>query len=809
MIASRFQNVLQTCHTGYNMFTSSVRSTEYYLECLNDIYGDSATTNSSICSVCHAWLGCKSFSMKRKVSTTPDHGSSCCCCYYYDYCWRWWPRQTRRAGGVLTVAINPGGYSKWRWHSWLRTYLIFIWFTLWGTVLWQQHQLLQLNQQQQQQQPSRIDVDAGRSILYNSSNTRNGGNRDGGHDDYRYITPNQQYEQKQEQSDHSTLIAIDGYFNGIPVVLHRPSDTAGKLSSPTRNSLPQPTHHQPPAAAAAEAGTTSTKTPFLYSDWECNAAKDWPFRSCRFHNLCWDWEQNDFVLLVDPALAATSTNYPSSTSSTNHYQYNTDSIAVALGGINPRWDISSPGEDPRTKGSWKMKWSPRFVTVPTAARNPSVPLDHQWERGHYQQYKLPTHVVLVPFHSMAAHNVGHLVWDDLYPIFRLLRQWDLIPDRSDGTTTAATKTKTTSNTPIQLLLLRVPSVNNNQSTPLYASCEIRRSKRIQCRENFNAFLQPILGVDPVTFTTTRQIQWQMMATTIHPSLSLQNTGAVSSPTSSATNPLICAATAVAGIGMLTDHGYLDHGWDYSRTNSNGNINSFVPHNIGHARDFWEFGKFALHNTLSMARTAMPPSTTVTTTPTVQEHPTSPQAVNNTFEPPNDDRRRIVFAMESSRDLDRRLTFTEHREALRRVHIAAPLYHVEAVHFWNLSVTEQIQLAHTTDIFVAACGGGGALPVTFLPRGSSAIIFYNPRGGYDYHSGSRRPEWPVRLDWDLLQHAAAHIHVHWLPIRMPSGLGVGGGTTSSSHAGISRTEFSPTDIELFVRLVRHELDTMVE
>jgi hypothetical protein len=71
--------------------------------------------------------------------------------------------------------------------------------------------------------------------------------------------------------------------------------------------------------------------------------------------------------------------------------------------------------------------------------------------------------------------------------------------------------------------------------------------------------------------------------------------------------------------------------------------------------------------------------------------------------------------------------------------------------------------------------------TFLPRGSSLILFYNPQGGLDFQNFKSNLK-PARLDWDLLNNAA-HIRVHWLPI------------TDMDSA---------ENVELFVALIRHEL-----
>jgi hypothetical protein len=74
--------------------------------------------------------------------------------------------------------------------------------------------------------------------------------------------------------------------------------------------------------------------------------------------------------------------------------------------------------------------------------------------------------------------------------------------------------------------------------------------------------------------------------------------------------------------------------------------------------------------------------------------------------------------------------------------------------------------------------------TFLPPGSTLIVFYLEDGGFDFWRYEINYE-PARLDWDLLGNAA-HLRVHWLPIRSMDLL---------------------EDINIFEQLVLHDLETM--
>ncbi|OEU22609.1 hypothetical protein FRACYDRAFT_232767 [Fragilariopsis cylindrus CCMP1102] len=71
------------------------------------------------------------------------------------------------------------------------------------------------------------------------------------------------------------------------------------------------------------------------------------------------------------------------------------SIDVALGGINPRWKGSTKVQ---RHGFDKVRWAPKIYD--------------KFPNFQYY-YELENDVVMIPFHSFAADNVGHLLWDDL------------------------------------------------------------------------------------------------------------------------------------------------------------------------------------------------------------------------------------------------------------------------------------------------------------------------------------------------------------------------------------------------------------
>ena len=111
--------------------------------------------------------------------------------------------------------------------------------------------------------------------------------------------------------------------------------------------------------------------------------------------------------------------------------------------------------------------------------------------------------------------------------------------------------------------------------------------------------------------------------------------------------------------------------------------------------------------------------------------------------------RITFSVQSSSGARRRLDFLEHQRAVRN---RFQQVDVESHVLSSLSARDQAAIAAKSNILVSVCGGGVAT-ATFLPRGSSLILFYE-----ESEEPSRHRE---RLDWDLLNHA--YFSTHWIKI----------------------------------------------
>lgn len=436
-------------------------------------------------------------------------------------------------------------------------------------------------------------------------------------------------------------------------VEQRPSSSSQRLSN-NRNSERAPKEGR--ARASFNGIDLKYRSGFPPSFVECtggnnrlNLNESWMFRSCKFNYLCFDMELKEHVLFRDPRhpLWVPTDNFTHS---------------VALGGVNPRWNEA--GDD---KGVWKVRWFPR---IKQASKDMSY-------------YELPDYVVEIPFHSFAAHNVGHLLWDDFYPMFSLLRLFG-IEDKM-----------------ILPIRQKIPYV-------LYASCEKKQKRKI-CANNFVKFF-PLMGVDPMTFSHSQDFRFL-------------STRGVDSPRSK----YVCARNAVAGLGMLTDHGLRDHGWEHR-------INE-IPHNLGRANNLYLFRTFLVNNVLGKYDALMRTAKLKTEIP------------------------KLVFSQYSSRDWDRRHNFTTQIDFLNR-HLSRNEASIKPVKLFDMTLKEQVEMAASTSIFITVCGGG-SMTATFLPKGASVIVYYNPYGGFDFHSYNLTGK-PARLDWDLLNNAG-YLRIHWLPI----------------------------------------------
>lgn len=262
----------------------------------------------------------------------------------------------------------------------------------------------------------------------------------------------------------------------------------------------------------------------FHSNTHCigeNFGKDaWKFRSCQFQNLCFDTEVNEFVLFTSPEQRELEKvlmpdMWPASSMNTK----------VSVGGINPKWGPEH----------LEMKWYPSLRDV-----------EELESQGGY--YTLQSDKLLIPWHSLAGFNPGHLVWDDFLPIYTLLSAFDL--------------------TDKQLALIRFDLPPPTKA--MWASCQRQWE---DCAPILDKFL-PLMGAE--LNKTISQID-SHLETVLNESKS----------------KFVCAPNGVAGLGMLTDHGAKLHGWqakDYE-----------YSHNIGRGGSVYQFRNWMMDNLLGEDR----------------------------------------------------------------------------------------------------------------------------------------------------------------------------------------------------------------
>lgn len=215
----------------------------------------------------------------------------------------------------------------------------------------------------------------------------------------------------------------------------------------------------------------------------------WKFRSCQFQNLCFDVEDREFVLfqseeqiMLEKALSHEKLDLFWAASNMN--------TTVSVGGLNPKWG----------KEHKDLEWYPKLR-----------PIEDLERQGGY--YMLSDDKILIPWHSMAGFNPGHLVWDDFLPLYTLLSIFDL--------------------TEKDMVLIRY----DLKKLAMWASCQ---RQWIKCRPILKKFL-PLIGVELEQTST-------------------QNDTTLEIASDKKKSKYVCASNGAAGLGMLTDHGTKLHGW---------------------------------------------------------------------------------------------------------------------------------------------------------------------------------------------------------------------------------------------------------
>jgi hypothetical protein len=283
-------------------------------------------------------------------------------------------------------------------------------------------------------------------------------------------------------------------------------------------------------------------------------------------------------------------------------------------------------------------------------------------------YSLGSNVVWLPYFAEQpnANNPGHLLWDYWFPLYTLVEMFGY------GDETALFMT------------------NLDRWCVSYAP--------YPCYNVTTKFL-PLLGVDPSTFFNS-----------YNPQLRLDE-----EPKSN----FVCASRGLAGIGMLTDHGFKKHGQlidDYKNV-----------HNTGRGVAFWRFRTFMLRNIGVMKE--------------------------STVRAPY----KITFSINSSNNPSRRCDFEKQIELIK---VNFPYSVVRTVNLGKLSLKEQISIVKESSIFISAVGGSASTAM-FMERNTCLILYFNDKD--DFVKGAPNEKMPNMMDWDFWNNAS-YLRVHWLPIQ---------------------------------------------
>jgi hypothetical protein len=229
-----------------------------------------------------------------------------------------------------------------------------------------------------------------------------------------------------------------------------------------------------------------------------------------------------------------------------------------------------------------------------------------------------------------------------------------------------------------------------------------------CFSRINKFL-PLLGYSAVWIENSAAVN--KLSLLLNPKLS----------------DLVCFPYSVAGTGMLHDHGRGKHGnliTDYQNVR-----------NIGRGPELFRFRKFMLRNI----------------------GVTENQNKRELF--------RIVVSMNASNNPSRRQEFKKQRIKLED-ELGNQEVIIQPLVLASLSLKDQISTVSQASVFITVMGGNSVF-ATFLPRGSSLIIYFNDKDEWIYNVSKELQTketrvHPMMMDWDLLNNAA-YLNVHWFPM----------------------------------------------
>jgi hypothetical protein len=329
-------------------------------------------------------------------------------------------------------------------------------------------------------------------------------------------------------------------------------------------------------------------------------------------------------------------------------------------------------------------------------------------------YSLESNVIWLPYYAEQpnANNPGHLLWDYWLPLYNLLDMFGYQQQQQQQQQQEK----------YSLLLTNLdPWCVSYAPYPCY---------------NITTKFLSLLGVDPSTFFNS-----------YNPRLRIHGGG---KPESN----LVCAPRGLAGIGMLTDHGFKKHGQlidDYRNVR-----------NVGRGVTFWGFRNYMLRN---MGMVGQPSSSLSSSSKLL----TSPPY-------------KVTFSINSSNNPSRSRDFQNQINLVERS-FPSDLVVVQTVVLGELSLEEQISIVRESAIFVSVIGGSASTAM-FMERNTCLILYYNDID--DFVKGAPNGKnMPNMMDWDFWNNAS-YLRVHWLPIQSMD---------------------SDRDLGVFEKLLENEIDSL--
>ncbi|OEU07228.1 hypothetical protein FRACYDRAFT_265018 [Fragilariopsis cylindrus CCMP1102] len=625
-------------------------------------------------------------------------------------------------------------------------------------------------------------------------------------------------QQEEQQKQKKTLPEPDGIFNGYPIYKF-PIRTKNKKNEENKkknnkknefeNNEYEFENNESDLYSQFHCVGETWESPIQHKRSKVNVEQPWMHRSCQFQLFCYDTSTEEYVIYLNPSIHnTTSTSTTSTTASSTppvqnttetetttastqhsspllqklietqrqdrkkhnstqqqHYLYkqpsyfddtstiyrNTTIIVDGAGQaiVDQYWTTN--GKNIKSKygdtsygvaiGSMNGKWGEidgqRLKWFPTI-RYKSLQEDiiekielQQKPKNKYDVYTLPSSVIMIPFHSLSASNPGHLVWayvHDFLPMYTLLEMYGFL--HSDIDIDDDDDNSSTGNEMVDLLPIRyiLPGERG-----LWAGCDWLDTRAKACHKILQKFailmgtkrskqkyfdeaasMSNIPNQTKVPITTNKAIELQLF--------NKQDQEKQHRPKHKRQKVLICSKNGLAGFGGISDHGdgKVGHGWerkDYKNKN-NQEVQQIIPNKI------------------------------------TDLQPNEPLLV--IFSAYSSETRGIGFKREAEH-LRNTINLDDTRKFYGLPSEGEMNIVVETHKLSQLSLEEQIILASKTAVFITYCGGG-AITASFLPKGSSVIIYYREKGGAE---SNRHTGLPARLDWDFFNNLG-YLHVNWIP-----------------------------------------------